>query len=306
MKFPCKVCCKDFSSERSLHAHIKSHDLFLAEYYTKYYPRYNLLTGDVLPFKNKAQYFGEDFSTRGQLIEWCKKENKEKVKKYILELLKKRIASRSLSVGPSHMELSLNLMPDIEIYQKVFGSYTSACNQAGVKPMFGSRMPELWYETEVCDPKIFIDTREQQPLSFNNCESMKLDVGDYVTGGKDYNYTYVDRKSEQDFKSTLSKNSLERFRAELERAKSLDAYLFVVTEGSIQSIEKNNKWAPHKSSMKYIYHNMRVLAHEFAGHCQFIFTGSRENSEKIIPKILVLGKEIWGVDLQYYIDREQI
>ena len=49
---------------------------------------------------------------------------------------------------------------------------------------------------------------------------------------------------------------------------------------------------------------MRVLAHEFAGTCQFLFTGSRENSELIIPKLLVLGDKLWDVDLQYYIDKD--
>jgi hypothetical protein len=47
---------------------------------------------------------------------------------------------------------------------------------------------------------------------------------------------------------------------------------------------------------------MRVLSHEFAGNCQFIFTGSRAHSQDIIPKILVNGKDVWDVDLQYYID----
>jgi hypothetical protein len=60
------------------------------------------------------------------------------------------------------------------------------------------------------------------------------------------------------------------------------------------------------SNMKYIYHNMRVLAHEFAGSCQFIFTGSREESERLIPKILTLGRKLWNVDLQYYIDNKKI
>ena len=48
---------------------------------------------------------------------------------------------------------------------------------------------------------------------------------------------------------------------------------------------------------------MRVLNHQFSGNCQFIFTGSREKSEEFIPKLLKLGKKLWNVDLQYYIDK---
>ena len=58
-----------------------------------------------------------------------------------------------------------------------------------------------------------------------------------------------------------------------------------------------------KSNLKYVYHNMRVLNHKFSGNCQFIFTGSRERSEEFIPKLLKLGKKLWNVDLQYYIDK---
>ena len=104
----------------------------------------------------------------------------------------------------------------------------------------------------------------------------------------------------------MSKNNLERFTYELKRAKDFDSYLFVVTEGSIRDIEKHNRWTHHTSNMKYIYHNMRELAHKFCGNCQFIFTENREESEHIIPKILVLGKRLWDVDMQYYIDRKMI
>lgn len=302
--FKCRVCSQSFKTERSLHAHLKKHGMTMAEYYTKYYPRNNLLTGEPLPFKNKEQYFNEDFSNRRQLIKWCDKTGRNEVKPYILEMLKKRVESKSLDFGPSHVELKIASMPTIDIYKRHFGSYSNACAQAGAKPMFNKPAPESWYSDGYSDTKIFIDTREQQPLEFKNSESLKLEFGDYAVGGDDYAYTYVDRKGEQDFKSTLSKNNLERFREELKRTKDFDSYLYIVVESDFTQIYKNNRWGPHKSNLKYIYHNMRVLAHEFAGTCQFLFTGNRENSELIIPKLLVLGNKLWDVDLQYYIDKD--
>ena len=302
----CKICSEEFESEKKLHMHLRSHKITLAEYYVKYYPRYNLYTNELLPFKNKDQYFSKDFSTRDQLLKWCDEQPSEIVKPYILKLLKNRVAQKELKFGPSHLELAVNEMPTIDLYQKHFGSYTYACEEAGVKPMFNSRLPVEWKNKVDDNVKIFIDTREQQPLTFKNSESLKLDFGDYAVGKEHYDYTYVDRKGEQDFKSTLSKNNLSRFTYELQRTKDFDSYLFIVTEGSISSIEKHNRWAPHMSNMKYIYHNMRVLAHQFHGSCQFIFTGSREESENIIPKILTLGKKLWNVDLQYYIDNNLI
>jgi hypothetical protein len=301
--FICRVCSQEFSSERGLHAHLKTHNLILAEYYTKYYPRYNLYTGDPLPFKNKQDYFNKDFFNYDQLIKWCEEKSDLEVKEYIVNLLKKRVAGKSLKVGPCHLELRLHGLPTVDIFQKHFGSYTAACELVGVKPMFTKRLTKSFSEKSRSDIKIFIDTREQQPLSFSNSESMKLEFGDYAVGGEDYDYTYVDRKGEQDFKSTLSKNNLERFEYELQRTKDFDSYLFIVVESDVDQIEANNRKGAHKSNLKYIYHNMRVLNHKFHGHCQFLFTGSRKNSEKIIPKLLTLGKQLWDTDIQYYIDK---
>jgi len=302
----CKICSEQFESEKSLHMHLRSHKITLAEYYTKYYPRNNLFTGEPLPFKNKEQYFDRDFANRKQLLDWCKKTPDAQVKEYILELLDRRIKRKELKFGPSHVELKTSDMPTVDLYQKHFGSYSKACDLVGVKPLFSTRLPDEWQNPVSDDVKIFIDTREQQPLEFDNSESLKLDFGDYAVGSNHYDYTYVDRKSETDFKSTLSKNSLNRFRAELQRTKDFDSYLFVVTETDMSTMEKRNKWSPHTSNMKYIYHNMRVLAHDFSGHCQFIFTGSREQSQQLIPKILTLGKKLWNVDLQYYISNQLI
>jgi len=302
----CKICSEQFESEKKLHMHLRSHKITLAEYYTRYYPRNNLLTKEPLPFKNKEQYFDRDFANRKQLLDWCAKTPDAQVKEYILELLDRRIKRKELKFGPSHVELKTSDMPTVDLYQKHFGSYSKACDLVGVKPLFSTRLPDEWQNPVPDDVKIFIDTREQQPLEFDNSESLKLDFGDYAVGSNHYDYTYVDRKSETDFKSTLSKNSLNRFRAELQRTKDFDSYLFVVTETDMSTMEKRNKWSPHTSNMKYIYHNMRVLAHDFSGHCQFIFTGSREQSQQLIPKILTLGKKLWNVDLQYYISNQLI
>jgi hypothetical protein len=304
-KITCKICGEEFAEDKSLHHHLKKHGVTMAEYYTQYYPRFNLLNGDPLPFKNKEQYFGADFSTRQQLLKWCATEDREKVAPYILKMLERRIESKGLSLGPSHLELKLSSMPTIDVYQENFGSYSFACKELGVKPMFKTRLPKKLFESDLSDMNIFIDTREQKPLEFSNSTEMKLDVGDYTSSGDDYSYTYVDRKGEQDFKSTLSKHNLDRFDSELQRAKDMGAYLYIVTESDLSQIYKNNKWG-HRSNLKYIFHNMRVFAHKYAGTCQFLFTGSREKSEKLIPELLKQGDSLWDVDIQYYIDNDEL
>tara|TARA_Y100001937_G_scaffold128732_1_gene207380 strand:- start:968 stop:1903 length:936 start_codon:yes stop_codon:yes gene_type:complete len=303
--YKCKVCGAEFDSQRALHAHIKSHGLYLADYYCKYYPRYNLLTGEQLPFKNKEDYFVKSFSNRKELDVWAKTAKREEVSSYILKQLKNRIESKQLSRGPSYLELELYNLPSIDLYKSFFGSYSKACAEAGVKPLFYKNITEDFFtdDASLSDVEIVVDTREQKPLDFVNPKVMKLDFGDYTTTGENYTKTFVDRKSESDFKSTMS-TGFKRFTKELERARDFNSYMYIVTESSIEKIKRNNNYSSHKSKLDYIWHNMRVLSHEFADTCQFVFSGDRNASKKIILKLLVNGDNLWNTDIQYFIDKQ--
>ena len=302
MSFNCKECKKEFASEASLHRHIKMHDMNLADYYTKHYPRKNLLTGDLLPFKNKADYFSKDFSTYSQLLKWCHSAPSEDVKKYCLEKLKNRIKDKDLKFAPTHVELLLSEMPTIDIYKKFFTSYSHACNEAEITPMLYRKLPESFFDVENFDDlQIVIDTRENKPLPFENTKKFALDFADYTASGSKYDYTFVERKSESDFKSTMSQG-FARFRKEMSRAKAMDSYVFVVVDSDIKKIKKQNHFGSHPANLKFIFHNMKALCHEFPRTCQFVFTGNRTTSIDIIQRILYFGRKIWNCDLQYYID----
>ena len=306
----CKKCGKTFKNEGSLHKHLKMHDMTVAEYYTTYYPRTNKLTKELLPFRNKSEYFNTDFSTRSQMIKWCYlNKGKQEVKDYILKQLSIRVKDKQLKYAPNHLEIEINNLPPIDVYKDNFGGYGQACKELGLKLIYDSGIKQNIFESkpEIEEIQIYIDTREQKPLSFKNSKNHKLDFGDYTIGGSDYTYTYVDRKSESDFKGTLGVG-FNRFRNELERARKFNAYLYIVIENSIEKIIKNNQYLKYKSfkgssNLSYIWHNMRLLTHEFKGHCQFVFSGSREKSEILIPNLLYYGKSLWNVDIQYFLDK---
>ena len=48
---------------------------------------------------------------------------------------------------------------------------------------------------------------------------------------------------------------------------------------------------------------MIKLQNEFPRKCQFVFTYNRQESEKIIPRLLAVGKEAWETDIQYFLDK---
>ena len=302
MSFNCNECNKEFNGEASLHRHIKMHDMNLADYYTKHFPRKNLLTGDLLPFKNKTDYFNKDFSRYSQLLKWCHSASPEEVKKYCLQKLKKRILDKDLKFGPTHLELLVSELPTIDIYKKFFTSYSHACREVGVAPMLHRKLPESFFDAaDFTNLEIVIDTRENHPLPFEKTKKFALDFADYTASGSKYDYTFVERKSENDFKGTMSQN-FNRFRREISRAKAMDSYVFIVVDSDIKKIKKTNHFAPHQANLKFIFHNMKALCHEFPETCQFIFSGNRTTSMDLIQRILYFGRKIWYCDLQYYID----
>lgn len=306
MPLSCKVCDKTFESDKGLHVHIsRAHKIPLPEYYVNFYQRKDKYTNKLLSFKNKEEYFGSDFSSSENLTRWSKGADPEEVRSYLLQQLKQRIEAKGLSYAPSHLELQLHDLPSIDMYRDFFGSYSKACDELKIKPLFGKNIMKGFFEEDKAlnSINILVDTREQQPLRFNKSTPMKLDFGDYAVGAPHYDYTYVDRKSESDFKGTMT-TGFTRFTRELERAAQFDAYLFIVVESSIEKIKKNNLFGPRTSNLPYIWHNMRLLTHNFARQCQFVFSGTRRDSEELIPKLLVYGRELWSTDLQYFMDSQ--
>jgi hypothetical protein len=306
--FPCANCKKEFTSRGSLHKHLKQHGLNLASYYTKYHPRLNQLTGDPLPFKRFEEYFERDFSTKQQLLKWCKESPASEVKEYAMSLLQKRHWRKGRKYGPFHLETKNSFMPSVSIYKELFGSYNAACEAIGCEPLYNKNLPKGFFNFELPkDLDIAIDTREQQPLSFTECsnQALKLDIGDYTALGKHYSYTFVDRKSGNDLQGTLAKNNIERFRREIVRAQEMDAYLFVVIESSVEKIRKENSIFNRRSNIDYTLRQIKDICHDYPRVCQFIFVGTRDNATSLIPRLLITGKSVWQTDMQYFWDTRE-
>ena len=302
MSYDCKECGDSFDSLRSLHAHIKKHGKFLGDYYVENYSRKDKLTGELIPFKKYDQYFATDFINKKNMKKWCKTAPRAEVKEYIIKAFKEKKEAKGLQGGPPSIYLQTVGLPDVDLCKEVFGSYNEACKQFGMLPMLSGQLPNQ-FKNDFSDTPILIDTREQKPLHFKNSESLKLDVGDYAVGGDLYDYTFVDRKSYQDFCATIT-NGYARFVKELERCRSMGCMLFIVTETAFNKMWANNKAGYKKFNLDYVYHRMREIQAEYSDCCQFVFSGSRRNSEEIIPKILVLGKKLWTVDVQYFWDKQ--
>lgn len=298
----CKICNENFENDKSFHAHLKKHNLYQAEYYCTHFPRYSLHYKQQIPFKNKKDYFATEFLDLKEFIEWEKTQNTETVKHKCLEMVRDRISEKNYTYAPFHNELKTLQLPPISIIKKHFGSYNTFCKCLDKEPLFNKNIVKDFNSIDLSNSELLIDTREQDPLEFKKSRVEKIFIGDYLLADK-YTNTFVDRKSEGDFLGTLA-SGVERFEREIQKAVDLQAYLFVVIESSINNIKYNHKKFNRKTNLEYVFHNMRHLSHKYSRHVQFVFTGSRERSLDIIPKILYHGKDLWQVDLQYFLDNE--
>ena len=121
MLFNCLECQKEFDSERSLHAHIKKHDMFLHDYYVKHFRRKDLLTGDLLPFKNKEQYFQTYFLNSENQDEFFNKQYPKDLG--VCMILLDMLCSKSKEgLAPCEVILNSYGLPKISVFKKFFRS----------------------------------------------------------------------------------------------------------------------------------------------------------------------------------------
>lgn len=299
MSFKCLECNEEFGSRKSLHAHIKKHDMLLGDYYVKHFKRRNKLTGELLPFKNYDDYFNRDFSQPHQLLEWCDKAPYTEVKTYITKLLQDRIDRLNLDYGPSNLELVTAGLPPIDVYKRFYSSYTDACKACGVLPWLDKPLLKEFWEKDFKHVSIFVDTRERKPLWFPKTKPLKLDVGDYAPEHAYFNYTFVDRKTLQDLCSTVTA-SYNRFCNELDRCREIGCFVFVVIEVPFEEMGYRNRRNYKKWNLPYVYHKMREIQMMYKDCCQFVFGGTRKDCADLIPRLLVLGQKLWKTDIDYF------
>ena len=299
--FKCKECGAEFDGRRNLHAHLKAHKITVEEYYRKHFPRFDLYSHKPIKFKNVDQYLTTDFNRPSNLKRWMQKEPELVVKPYLKDLMRLKIEERTQFVMGQVQLLSYDL-PSVNEIENLFGSYEAFCKEVGYPAQFPDEIPPEFKEC-YSGKTILVDTREKKPLKFKYTETFTLDFGDYTLPARNFTYTFVDRKSVEDFVSTLGLD-FDRVDREIQRCRDAGCYIFFVIDGHMSSIKDYitfNKWNL-SSTHAHVMHNMRELLRKHAGHCQFVFSGGRKKSQEIIPKLLFCGKKVWNVDIQNYLD----
>lgn len=302
----CLECGLSFDTRRSLHAHIKAHSMTLGEYYVKNFPKYDLWTNEPIPFKTYENYIDTDFRHKKNMYKWLDSIEKNLADGYCKNVFDKHMVERQIKFAPNHLYfLTHPRIPKIQYFNE--DVLTQLFEKYNLKRIFTNSIEECPdFEDIPNNLIVFQDTREQQPLSFScKSEISKLDFGDYTASGDYYSYIYVDRKSEDDFKGTMSQG-YDRFCRELDRVRQFNSYIYIVVESDFKQIYMNNNLRYKKKiNLSYTWENMRNIITNYSDICQFVFTSSRKNSELIIPYLLLNGNKFINVDMQYYLEKHK-
>jgi hypothetical protein len=304
MSYKCLHCGKEFDWRKSLHGHLRKHSTSMEEYYLRFYPRTSLYSRKPIPFTNVDDYLKRDFLDKRELRAWFKSADKTVSRKYLVDMLKDRAEEKGLTYAPSTVDLgTLEGLPTMDICESYAGGYAGICKDAGLTPLFPKRSEKTWMWFDDGTMKIGIDTREKIPFVFLNERRTKLEVGDYTALGLDFSNIFIDRKSPEDFCNTLSMANVERFRKEVQRAKELDACLFVVVESKASDISRNWNVRKYCGSIDFVFHNMRQIEHSFPRTVQFVFCNGRAEAQDVCYSILKKGAECREMDVQYEISK---
>lgn len=288
----------------------KSHKITEANYYLKYFPKKDLLTNEVLEFKNRDSYILTDFSNKINQKKWLKLQNLETKKNYLKQLLINRKNLKNWELVPTQVELrSCPEMVGIVTYNQIFKDYYKLCDGLGFKSREFKNINKntiLKKQRDLRGNPIICDSREQSILDFNNktIEIGALNVGDYQLKNDNYNI-FIERKSLNDLTSTFGPKNYDRFRNELIRTKESGAYLILLVENDFNTVmgfDHSPFYSKHtQMTAVYLFHQIRALLQEF--DCwQIAFCKSRTDMVDKIKFIFEIGAGAKNIDWQLALD----
>ncbi len=307
MNLNCKIC----ELENPEPSHFwKEHKIKESDYYLKYYPKKDLLTQEILLFKDRDSYLLNNFANKHNLKKYFNNLSRlESKMEFLKGLLLKRKEIKGWIYTPTQVELrSCPEMVGISTFNNTFGDYYWLCEhrpEMGFKSRGFKNINESTILKSARDIKtILVDSREQHLIEFKDMEISTLPYGDYTV--KDNNFgIYIERKSIQDFVGTMLPTNLDRFARELERAKQNGDYIILLVESPFNTclnFEYNTRIPRFsQATSAFIFHNVRELLQKY-DNWQIAFCDGRKDMKSKIIKIFEMQDYWKSADLQLGLD----
>lgn len=271
------------------------------------FPKYDLYTKEILPYKSKEFYFNNSYCNRRNLISHFKTLNSNEIIEITKDILKKRIELKNLKYALSTVELKSLILPSILLLEHYNIDYNKICQELNLQSKY------IYHNIKLKDVKltnkIIIDTREQKPLVFPNkvkIERLCLKVGDYSTSQEIDNKLVIERKGLSDFIGTISKG-WERFHKELNRAEEKRTNVLVMVESDFNQTLSFN-YLPHihsKATPEFIFSRVRELMQNY-NNLQFVFVKNRLDASTLARWAISYGNDLFKYDVQFLLEKKLI
>lgn len=316
MSIVCMADNTEHATLKALHAHLRHFHIKQESYYREFFPRFCKGTGQPIPFKDRYQYFSQDFVDKNAIKKFIKSNPKE-AREWAIGWLKKRKEEKGLIYAPSQVELRSLSCPTM-VYFDTVGGYYHIARELGFKDRYVSYTEQNGAKAGFWDDKCIIcDTREQLPLKFTvKTVRETVNAGDYALAAPHDRGVYVERKSISDMTGTLNcrkvtrkkseDSSFERFDRELARAAEQGHYIVMVVESPLTqalsfSYLPQMKWT--KVSEAHVFKNLRDLLTKYPLSFQAVFANGRVDAAQKALKIFEMGEQVRRIDLQYAVER---
>ena len=262
----CRIC--GLSNPEPKHFWI-THKIKESNYYLQYFPKQDLLTGELLTFKDRDSYLLNKFCNKLNFKKWLKIHTQKECKDLLIDSLIKRKEIKQWKYVPTQVELrSCPELAGVGTYNKYFKEgYYKLCEEIGFQSRGFININEktiLKTTRTLRNNPVLIDSREQTFLNFKDKEFLiqTLPVGDYTIEKKNYDI-YIERKSLNDLTSTFGPKNFERFKNELYRAKDRNLYIILLVENDINTVlgfDHSPFYSKHtQMTATFLFHQIRVL-----------------------------------------------
>jgi len=271
------------------------------------FPRYDLLTKEIIDFKSKEQYFESFYNSRINLVKHFKGISEKEIKDIAKKILEARVNSKKIKYALSTVECKsiTSPHPSPALIQSCGLDFNLIQQECGL-------ITKYKYDNIKIDstpPKhIIVDSREQKILNLNTPITVKkLDFGDYAVNENLVDGIVIEKKEGSDFVNTLS-SGFERFIKELVRSEESSSKLLIVVDNPLSKMLSFNylpqfKWT--KATPAFIFSRLRELLQLFP-NVQIVFVDGKQKSAELTKLILGCKKDIFNYDLQYLLDTKMI
>lgn len=278
---------------------LKTNKIKVKPYLEERLKKADCLTGSIIIYKSPEQYLTNFFEDKLKCRKYFNSLSYDDKINMLCCMYESRRFVKGITKVPCELESKTLPMPSISylIANKI--SLEDVFHRTGLRiPYNYATLPRLMEKDHMT---VICDTREKKPLSHSLIDfvTQSMRFGDYAAMDNPHKI-FIERKSLTDFCGTFGMH-LERFQAELDRAKAVGAKMIVLVESPLRTCMNYDRMKFYwriKLKPEFLFHNVRDIIQK-NDHVQFLFVDGRKHASEALRRIYCYADDPFNYDLQF-------